>query len=124
MQRRFMLKRTAALVFGTLLTTSCAWAQMLIHFDLAIAENSQQQQLVVNENEEATCQLDNLLFEVKANKQDNNVNMNVKIFNVAGDEKNLIANPEFTTELGQAAKLALEKDGQAAELTIVTVDIV
>jgi hypothetical protein len=119
-----MLKKTSALVIGTLLTTSCAWAQMLIHLNLTTATNSLQQQLIVNENEEAACQLENLLFEVKANKQDNNVNMTVKIFNVAGAEKIFVASPEFTTELGKAASLTLEKEGQPAELTIVPVDIV
>ena len=119
-----MLKKTAALVMGTLLTSSCAWAQMLIHLDLTTAGNSQQQSIVVEDNQEATCQIDDLLFEMKANKQDSNVNLSVKIFRANDSEKALIANPEFTTELGQAAKLALEKDGQAAELTIVTVDIV
>lgn len=124
MQRRPMLKKTAALVMGTLLTSSCAWAQMLIHLNLATAGNSQQQSIVVEDNQEATCQIDNLLFEMKANKQDNNVNMSVKIFMVTDSEKVLVASPEFTTELGTPARLAIEKDGQASDLTIVTVDIV
>lgn len=119
-----MLKKTAALVMGTLLTTSCAWAQMLIHLNLTTAENSQQQQLIVDENQDATCVLGNLQFEVKANKQDNDVNTTLKIYSIVGDEKVLVANPEFTAKLGEAATLALEKDGQPANLTIVTVDIV
>jgi hypothetical protein len=119
-----MLKKTAALVMGTLLTSSCAWAQMLIHLNLATASNNQQQSIVVEDNQEATCQIDDLSFELKATKQENNVNMSVKIFRVMDSEKTLVAQPEFTTELGKAANLALEKDGQAVDLTIVAVDIV
>lgn len=119
-----MLKKTAALVMGTLLTSSCAWAQMLVHLNLATASNNQQQSFVVEDNQEVTCQIDNLAFDVKATKQDNNVNMSVKIFSVVDTERVLVAEPEFTTELGKAATLALEKDGQAIDLTIVTVDIV
>ena len=118
-----MLKKTA-LVIGTLLTSSSVWAQMLIHLNLATAGNSQQKSVVVEDNQEATCQLDDLLFQIKAHKQDHNVNMSVKIFRVTGNEKIDVASPEFTTELGTAASLALEKDGQAMDLTFVTVDIV
>ena len=124
MQRRLMLKKTAALVMGTLLTSSCAWAQMLIHLDLATASKNQQQSIVVEDNQEAQCNLDNLLLAVKATKQENKVNISVKIFKVQEEEKVLIANPEFETELEKAATLPLEKDGQEAELTIVAVDIV
>ena len=119
-----MLKKTAALVLGTLLTSSCAWAQMLIHLNLATASNNQEQSIVVENNQEATCQIDDLLFMLQATKQENNVNMSVKIYRVMGDEKALVAQPEFTIELGKAASLALEKDGQAIDLTIVPVDIV
>lgn len=119
-----MLKKTA-LVIGTLLTSSSAWAQMLIHLDLASAGNSFQQSVVVEDNNQAaTCQLDDLLFEIAANKLDHNVNMTLKIFRVTRNEKTLVASPEFTAELGAPARLTLEKDGQVMELTLVAVDIV
>jgi hypothetical protein len=120
-----MLKKTAALILGTLLTSSCAWAQMLIHLNLATASSSQQRSIDVedNQNQEVRCQFDNLLLEIKATRQDNNVNMSIKLL-AHEDERKLIANPEFTTELGKAVNLALEIDGQPAELTIVAVDIV
>ena len=118
-----MLKKTV-LIIGTLLASSSAWAQMLIHLNLATAGNSQQQSVVVENNQEAACQLDDLLFEIKASKQENNVNMVVKIFRVTQNEKTLVASPEFKAELGAPANLTLEKDGQVMELTFVTVDIV
>ena len=117
-----MLKKTA-LVIGTLLTSSCVSAQMLVHLNLATAGNTQQQSVIVEDNQLATCQLDDLLFEIKAHKQDRNVNTLIKIFRVSRSEKILVASPEFTTEIGAPASLALEKDGQAMDLTIVTVDI-
>ncbi|HML19068.1 MAG TPA: hypothetical protein PKD74_00655 [Candidatus Dependentiae bacterium] len=118
-----MFKKTA-LVIGMLVTSSCAWAQMLIHVDLASAGNSQRQSIVVEDNQVGTCQFDDLLFEITANKQDLDVNMNVKISRIAGNEKIEIANPEFSTKLETPACLALEKDNQPMELTIVAVDIV
>jgi hypothetical protein len=42
-----------------------------------------------------TCQFDDLLFEITAKKQDLDVNMTVKIFRIAGNEKIEIANPNF-----------------------------
>ena len=118
-----MLKKTA-LIIGTLLTSSCAWAQMLIHLNLATDGNSKQQSVVIEDNQEATCQLDDLQFQIKATKQDQNVNMVVKIFRITRNEKTLVACPEFSAQLGAPASLALEKDGQAMDLTFVTVDIV
>jgi len=118
-----MLKKTA-LVIGILVTSSCAWAQMLIHVDLTSSGNSQNQSIVVEENQVGTCQFDDLLFEITANKQEVDVNINVKIFVVVGNEKIEIANPEFSTKLKTPACLALEKDNQQMELTIVAVDIV
>ena len=118
-----MFKKTA-LVIGMLITSSCAWAQMLIHVDLTSANNSQRQSVVVEDNQVGTCQIDDLLFEITANKQELDVNMNVKIFVVAGNEKIEIANQEFSTKLETPAYLALEKENQPMELTIVAVDIV
>ena len=47
--------------------------------EFSTAGNSQQQSVVVEDNQPATCQLDDLLFELKAHKQDQNVNISVKI---------------------------------------------
>lgn len=123
MQRGFMLKKTA-LAIGTLLTTSSSWAQMLVHLNLTASENSQHQSVVVEDNQEATCKLDDLLFEVKAHKQHNNVDLAIKIFVAAQNTKTLVASQEFNTEFDTAASLTLERDGKDMQLTIVTVDIV
>lgn len=118
-----MLKKTA-LVIGMLLTSHCAWAQMLIHVDLAAAGNSQRQSVVVEDNQVASCQIDDLLFELTAKKVDHDVNLAVTIYRATLSEKTLVAAPEFTMAMETPTTVALEKDGQAMELTIIAVDIV
>ena len=120
-----MLKKTALVIGTSLLTSSCAWAQMLIHLNLTVdGKSTQQQSIVVENNKEAACQLDDLLFEITPRKQDQSVTLSVKIFRVTNSEKMLVATPEFTVELGAPAHLQLEKDGHDLDLTFVTVDIV
>jgi hypothetical protein len=118
-----MLKKTA-LAIGMLVTSSYAWANMLIHVDLTSASNSQRQSIVVEDNQVGTCQFDDLLFEITAKKKDLDVNMTIKICSLAGNQKIEVANPEFSTKFETPARLTLEKDGKQMELTIVAVDIV
>lgn len=121
-----MLKKTA-LCLSVLLLSSSACAQMLVQFDLVDVVDQQvidRQSVVIEGNEKTTCQLTDLLLEVGAAKEGQDVNIALKISRVVvGGANILVAEREFTTSTDKSASLSLEKDNKEMQLIIVAKDI-
>lgn len=117
-----MLKKTV-LCLSALLLSSSACAQMLVRLDLLADQEAYNKSVTIDGAETATCQLSDLLFEVQATKQDQDVKIALKIFRVSENSKTLFAEPEFITSMDKPASLTLEKDGKEMKLILVAVDV-
>lgn len=118
-----MLKKTA-LCLTALLLSSSACAKVLVHLNLASeGEELCRQSVIINGTETVSCQLSDLLFDVKATKKDQDVKIALKIFTVVENTRTLVAQPEFKTAIDKPTSLALEKDGKEMRLILVAVDV-
>lgn len=113
-----MIKKTA-LALCTFVVASSASAKMNLVFNLAVDQENYSQSIDVESNVASCCQFGDLLLEVVAEQEVSQANIGLKIFRVTQQENILVAQPEFTTRMNQAAELTLEKDGQILQLSIV-----
>lgn len=112
------MQKKIALSIGLLLAPAM-WAQTNVHLELTSQDKVEHRSVALENDETASVQFDNLLFEVHANKHESQVDVKLDIFSVTRTEKTAIASPEFSVQPETPAHLSLERDGNQMELVII-----
>ncbi len=124
-----MLKKTV-MCLSALLLSRAALADTLVYFELegrsgrcpeACLERVRNSVIIPEGQKRATCQLDDLEFEVVMVEETGapQIHVDLDILRNVDGVKTAITKIDFSTELDKAAELKLEKDGNELRLTVV-----